>query len=282
MKDFNIDTKQLAIIGTDIGHSKSPAMMNAAFRAMDLNYYYYAMNILTKDFGEVMYGIKKMPFAGLTITIPYKIECMKYLDKIDPLAKIIGAVNTIKISNGTMEGFNTDGAGFVSGLEKDCGITVPDNTFFVIGAGGVARAIATVLASKSPKKLFIANRTYEKAAALAGKLNCHFGERCYPLHLDEGARKYLDQSTVLINATNVGMPPYEALSPIDLTWLRPDLMVADVIYNPRKTRLLTEAERIGCRTVNGQSLLLHQGEIAFQIWTGLKAPSDVMARAVYS
>lgn len=282
MNDFNIDTKQFAIIGTDIGHSKSPVMMNAAFRARHLNDYYYAMNIREEDFGTVMRAIPKMPFGGLTITIPYKIECMKYLDEIDPLAKIIGAVNTIKITDGKMRGFNTDGAGFVHGLEVDCGISVPDNTFFVAGAGGVAKAITTVLASKRPRRIWIANRTYEKATALADKLNTCFEPCCYPLQLNENAREYLDQSTVLINATNVGMRPLEDVSPVDPAWLRPDLLVADVIYNPQKTLLLTKAEQIGCRIVNGQSLLFHQGKIAFQIWTGLEAPGDVMKKAVFS
>lgn len=281
MKDIDINTKLLAIIGTDIGHSKSPAMMNAAFAETGMNCYYYAMNIREEDFGTVLKGISKMNYAGLTITIPYKIACIPYLDDIDPLAKIIGAVNTIQISDGKMKGFNTDGLGFVRGLEVDCGIKVEENSFFVVGAGGVSRAITAVLASKKPKKIYLANRTYAKAEELCENLNREFGPCCIPLVLNEYARPYLDRSTVLINATNIGMAPYEKESPIDVSWLRPDLLVADVIYNPRKTVLLEAAEKTGCRIVNGQSLLLHQGKIAFQIWTGQEAPGEVMAKAVF-
>lgn len=117
MKDITVNTKLAAIIGTDIGHSKSPAMMNAAFQKLGLDAYYYAMNIKEEDFGTVVKGISKMNFMGLTLTIPYKIQILQYLDEIDPLAEIIGAVNTIKIQDGRMIGYNTDGAGFVRGLE---------------------------------------------------------------------------------------------------------------------------------------------------------------------
>ena len=281
IKDITVNTKLASIIGTDIGHSKSPAMMNAAFEACGLDAYYFAMNIKEKDFPDVIRGISKMNYAGLTITIPYKIEVIKYLDEIDPLAKIIGAVNTIKITDGRMKGFNTDGAGFVRGLEVDRGINVPDNTFFVVGAGGVSRAITAVLASKHPKKLYLANRTFQKAKEICDKLNREFEPCCVPHALDETAKPCLKESTVLVNATNIGMPPYDGQSPIDLAWLRPELLVADVIYNPRKTLLLETAEKLGCRIINGQSLLLHQGKIAFNIWTGLEAPGDVMKKAVF-
>lgn len=133
MKDITVNTKLAAIIGTDIGHSKSPAMMNAAFQKLGLDAYYYAMNIKEEDFGTVVKGISKMNFMGLTLTIPYKIQILQYLDEIDPLAEIIGAVNTIKIQDGRMIGYNTDGAGFVRGLEVDCGLMIEDQVYFVVG-----------------------------------------------------------------------------------------------------------------------------------------------------
>lgn len=281
MKDITVNTKLAAIIGTDIGHSKSPAMMNAAFQKTGLDAYYYAMNIKEEDFGTVVKGISKMNFVGLTLTIPYKIQILPYLDEIDPLAEIIGAVNTIKIVDGKMIGYNTDGAGFVKGLEVDCGIHVPDHTFFVVGAGGVSRAIMTVLASKKPKKIYLANRTVSKAEEICTHLNRTFGEICEPLSLDSDLKPYIDQATVLINATNIGMPPYDGQAPIDLGLLHKNLLVADVIYNPRKTLLLQNAESLGCPIVNGQSLLLHQGKIAFHIWTGLEAPGEEMYQAVF-
>ena len=180
IKDIGVDTKLGAIIGTDIGHSKSPAMMNAAYEKLGLDAYYYPMNIKEEDFGDVIRGISKMNYMGLTITIPYKLEVMKYLDEIDRTAEIIGAVNTIKITEGKMKGFNTDGEGFVRGLEADKGVNVAESTFVVVGAGGVSRAIMTVLASRKAavddagreqgipaceKKIYLANRTMKRADA---------------------------------------------------------------------------------------------------------------------
>lgn len=281
MKNIGVNTKLAAIIGTDIGHSKSPAMMNAAFTEKNLDYYYYPMNIKEEDFGTVVKGISKMNFAGLTITIPYKLEIIQYLDEIDRLAEIIGAVNTVKVENGKLKGFNTDGEGFVRGLETDRGVKVSENTFFIVGAGGVSRAITTVLASRKPKKIYLANRTFEKAKEMCDKLNHEVYDCCIPLSLDENIKSYLDQSTIFINTTNIGMPPFDGQTPIDPSLLRKDMLVADVIYNPKKTKILEEAEKLGCRIINGQSLLLHQGKIAFNIWTGLEAPGEVMAEAIF-
>lgn len=284
-KEIGVNTALAAIIGTDIGHSRSPAMMNAAFRRLDMDAYYYAMNIKEEDFGDVIRALPKMNFAGVTITIPYKIEVMQYLDEIDPLAEIIGAVNTIQIRDGRMKGFNTDGEGFVRGLEKDLGVDAAGSRFLVIGAGGVSRAIMTVLASRKagaadPGRILLANRTFSRAEELCGRINETVCSCCVPIGMDE-IRDYIADVDVLVNATNVGMPPMEGQAPLDLSLLRGDLVVADVIYNPEKTALLQEAERLGCRWVNGKSLLIHQGCMAFEIFTGREAPAEDMRKAVF-
>ena len=296
IKDIGVDTKLGAIIGTDIGHSKSPAMMNAAYEKLGLDAYYYPMNIKEEDFGDVIRGISKMNYMGLTITIPYKLEVMKYLDEIDRTAEIIGAVNTIKITEGKMKGFNTDGEGFVRGLEADKGVNVAESTFVVVGAGGVSRAIMTVLASRKAaaddagreqgipaceKKIYLANRTMKRAEELCDKLNKLVCDCCVPVPLDETLAQYIDKADVLVNATNVGMAPQQDMTPVDTAMLHSGMLVADVIYNPRKTKLLEAAEAMGCDIVNGQSLLLHQGKMAFNIWTGLEAPGDDMFKAVF-
>lgn len=281
MPHFDSDTKLVAIIGESISHSKSPAMMNAAFRERGLNYYYDIINVDQKKFGTTIKEIAKRNFAGLTLTIPYKIEILKYLDAIDPLAQVIGAVNTVKIENGKMTGYNTDGMGFVNGLESDCGLQAEGNTFFVIGAGGVSRAIMTVLAARKAKAVYLESRTDEKAAALCQHINTNIRDCCIALPHTADFGPYIRQCSTLINASFVGMPPYEQEIPIDPKLLHPALLVADVIYNPPKTRLLQEAEKCGCKIINGQSLLFHQGKIAFKIWTGEDAPADVMRQAVY-
>ena len=296
IRNIGVDTKLGAIIGTDIGHSKSPAMMNAAYEKLGLDAYYYPMNIKEEDFGDVIRGISKMNYMGLTITIPYKLEVMKYLDEIDRTAEIIGAVNTIKITDGKMKGFNTDGEGFVRGLEADKGVNVAESTFVVVGAGGVSRAIMTVLASRKAaaddagrepgipaceKKIYLANRTMKRAEELCDKLNKLVCDCCVPVPLDKTLAQYIDKADVLVNATNVGMPPQQDMTPVDTAMLHSGMLVADVIYNPRKTKLLEAAESMGCDIVNGQSLLLHQGKMAFNIWTGLEAPGDDMFKAVF-
>lgn len=296
IRNIGVDTKLGAIIGTDIGHSKSPAMMNAAYEKLGLDAYYYPMNIKEEDFGDVIRGISKMNYMGLTITIPYKLEVMKYLDEIERTAEIIGAVNTIKITDGKMKGFNTDGEGFVRGLEADKGVNVAESTFVVVGAGGVSRAIMTVLASRKAaaddagrepgipaceKKIYLANRTMKRAEELCDKLNKLVCDCCVPVPLDETLAQYIDKADVLVNATNVGMPPQQDMTPVDTAMLHSGMLVADVIYNPRKTKLLEAAESMGCDIVNGQSLLLHQGKMAFNIWTGLEAPGDDMFKAVF-
>ena len=293
IRNIGVDTKLGAIIGTDIGHSKSPAMMNAADEKLGLDAYYYPMNIKEEDFGDVIRGISKMNYMGLTITIPYKLEVMKYLDEIDRTAEIIGAVNTIKITEGKMKGFNTDGEGFVRGLEADKGVNVAESTFVVVGAGGVSRAIMTVLASRKAagagepgiptceKKIYLANRTMKRAEELCDKLNKLVCDCCVPVPLDKTLAQYIDKADVLVNATNVGMPPQQDMTPVDTAMLHSGMLVADVIYNPRKTKLLEAAESMGCDIVNGQSLLLHQGKMAFNIWTGLEAPGDDMFKAVF-
>lgn len=285
IRDIGVNTGLAAIIGTDIGHSKSPAMMNAAFQKLGMDAYYYAMNIKEEDFGTVLRALPKMSFIGLTITIPYKIEVMQYLDEMDPLAEIIGAVNTIQIRDGRMKGFNTDGEGFVRGLEKDLGVDTAGSAFLVIGAGGVSRAIMTVLASRksgaaNPGRIYLANRTVEKAQALCDKLNEQVCSCCVPIGMED-IPVYIREADVLVNATNVGMPPMEGQAPLDLSLLRSDLVVADVIYNPEKTALLQEAERLGCRWVNGKSLLIHQGCMAFEIFTDREAPAEEMRKAVF-
>ncbi len=285
IRDIGVHTGLASIIGTDIGHSRSPAMMNAAFEKLGLDAYYYAMNIKEEDFGDVIRALPKMNFIGLTITIPYKIEVMQYLDEIDPLAEIIGAVNTVRIRDGRMKGYNTDGEGFVRGLEKDLGLDTAGSTFLVIGAGGVSRAIMTVLASrrtgcKDPGRIYLANRTIDKAQAICSKLNRQICDCCVPIGLED-IQEYIEKADVLVNATNVGMPPMEGEAPLDLSLLRRDLAVADVIYNPEKTALLQEAERLGCRFVNGKSLLIHQGCMAFEIFTDREAPAEDMRKAVF-
>ena len=282
MKQITATTKLTGVIGSNVINSKSPAMMNAAFASLGLDYYFLPLNIAPADFTDVIGGVAKMNFAGLSVTLPYKIEILKYLDDIDPLAKVIGAVNAIKIENGKIKGFNTDGEGFVTGLEQDRNLVIKDHRYLVVGAGGVARAISAVLASRKPAKIYLTNRTLSKAEELAEQINRDVFPCCEAVPYDQGIKETVAGCSVVINATSAGMAPDIDQSPFDLSFLHTDLkLVADVIYSPLKTRLLEAAERLGCDIINGQSQLYHQGKIAFKIWTGQEAPADVMSAAIY-
>lgn len=282
MQEIGVETKLVAILGDDVGHSKSPSMLNAAFREKKLNYYYFPIDVKPKYLADVVRGISKMNFAGFTLTMPHKIEIMKYLDEIDPLAEKIGSVNTVKIIEGKLIGYNTDGEGFVKSLEIEKNIKCDENIFFVIGAGGASRAITTTLASRNAKKIYIANRTLEKATNLSNIIKEKIGyKNCIPLNLGtDNLIKYVKNSNVIINTTNIGMHPYEDKSPIDTSFLRKELTVADVIYSPDRTVLLQAALEKGCDVINGKGMLLYQGYIAFEIWTGLKAPKVAMKEAL--
>lgn len=282
MQEIGVETKLVAILGDDVGHSKSPRMLNAAFREKELNYYYFPIDVKPKDLADLVKGISKMNFAGFTLTMPHKIEIMKFLDGIDPLAEKIGSVNTVKIIDGQLIGYNTDGEGFVTSLEVEKNIKCDENTFIIIGAGGASRAITTTIALRNAKRIYIANRTLEKAANLSNIIKEKTGYKdCIPLSLEkDNLKEYVDSSNVLINTTNVGMHPYEDISPIDISFLRKELTVADVIYSPKRTVLLKAALEKGCDVINGEGMLLYQGYIAFEIWTGLKAPKMTMKESL--
>lgn len=281
MNKITMMSRLAAIIGADVSHSKSPDMMNAAFAEARMDCYYFPFSVPEEDFDDVVEAIKSLPFMGLTITMPYKVKILRHLDEIDPLAKVIGAVNTVKLDRGRYIGCNTDGEGFVRGLEIDRGINVPDNIFFIVGAGGASKAITTILASRRPQKIYLFNRTFEKAEAICTVVNESVYDCCEPIRLDGNFKKYINKSTVLVNTTNVGTNELEGQSPLDTSFLHKEMLVADILYHPEKTKLLLDAEKLGCRIINGKSLLIHQGKIAFKFWTGIEAPADVMAQQLF-
>lgn len=276
----NHTTKQVDIIGHHISHSKSPAMMNAAFAEKELDYRFGSIDVAPEDFPAVMAGLAREDYAGLTITLPYKIEVIPYLDGLDPLAKLIGAVNAVKVEEGKLIGHNTDGAGFVQALE-DFDVDVSDSTYFVIGSGGVARAILVTLASKHPKKIYVESRNFDHVKKLCAYINDEVFPCCVAIPHEADFKPYLDQCSVVVNASYVGMPPHDGQAPIDTSLLNKNQLVVDAVYNPLKTKLLEDAQALGCRFFNGQYQLLHQGEIAFQLWTGVEAPRSIMHKAVF-
>lgn len=279
--NINISTKLVGLLGYPLAQSLSPLMHNTAFEEYELNNIYLPIEVQPENLKTVVEGMKKMNFTGFNVTIPHKLEIMKHLDEIDEYARAIGAVNTVTINNGAMKGYNTDGVGFLRSFEEGTGEKIENKNVFIVGAGGAARAIAFTLAMNKAKKIYLCNRTVEKSESLCSDINKIFPDSSEAVQMAaDNMNKALSSSHVLINCTSVGMYPNTEHSPIDKQLLFKDLTVCDVIYNPMKTKLLREAEEVGCKTVVGLPMFVYQGVEAFELWTGMKAPVKTMFRVV--
>jgi len=277
MININSKTRMAGLMGYPLSHSLSPDMHNAAFGIKGINNVYIPIEVKPDSFGTVVKAVSEMNFIGFNVTMPYKVEVIKYLDELDQSAKLIGAVNTVRIKDGKLIGYNTDGTGFLRSLKEGLGSDIIGKKIFVLGSGGASRAICMMLALNKVGKIYICNRTYEKAAALSKEINSLFPDStaAIPMEYDE-MKKTIQDVDVLINTTNVGTFPKVDEIPIESSLLNNRLVVCDVIYNPQKTRLLLEAEKLGCKTISGLGMLVYQGAEAFELWTGIEAPVQLM------
>jgi shikimate dehydrogenase len=241
-------------------------MHNSALAQAGLDGCYLAFRV--KDIAAAVSGMRGLGIRGASITIPHKISVMKYLDQVDSLAADIGAVNTVVNQQGVLHGYNSDCAGAIKALAEKTAITGKDVA--VIGAGGGARAVGFGIKQEGGR-LTIINRTREKGERLASDLDCEFN-----LLSEVKQLPY----RIIINATSSGMTPHDDSVPLNTDLLEGGSVVMDMVYNPLKTRFLAEAEKNGCTTVDGVSMFVHQGAVQFELWTGEKAPVDVMRRVV--
>lgn len=271
-------TKVLGIIGDPIEHSVSPAMQNAALKELGLDYVYVPFKAPRNSLSKALHGIKSLGLEGANVTIPHKSSVIEYLDELEPTANKIGAVNTIKREEEQLKGFNTDGLGALRALkEKVDGIE--DKKVLLLGAGGAARAIAFTLA-EIVNDLTISNRTASKAKKLASEIKEKTGMKINHIPLKEkDLGKSIKKSEILINSTSVGMHPNKEETLVTSEIMHSDLTVMDIVYNPMKTRLLREAEKIGANTINGLGMLVQQGAASLEIWTNEKPPIQVMKKA---
>lgn len=281
MKSLTTASKLYVLLGNPLGHTISPPMHNLAFNKLAMDCCYFPVEVSTENLGTVFKGLSKMNVGGMNVTIPHKINIIDYLDELDPVAATIGAVNTVCIENGKTKGFNTDGEGFIQSLEEESGITVKGKRFFIIGCGGAARAISMTLAFKGAEKIFISNRTASKAETLATEIN----EKITPCAeavptTTADQEKVLSGCDVLINSTSIGMHPMVDELPINASLILPKHIVADIVYNPRETKLLQLAKGKGCTTVPGLGMLIYQGVAAFTLWTGMQPPVKEMQEKV--
>ncbi len=275
--EINSETQILGIIGHPIKHSLSPIMHNAVFEKLNLNCVYLALDVEKEKLGTTIDACKALNFIGLNVTIPHKISVIKFLNKVGREAELIGAVNTVKFEKGRAFGFNTDGIGCVKALKGD-GIRIKNKCVLILGAGGAARAIAFQCILEGAD-VSISNRTMEKVVELKDEIGLKLKKEVNVLNFN--LKKHdLEGIDVIINATSIGMHPKTNSTPLDAGLLNQDIAVMDIVYNPIETKLLKDARRRGCKTVNGVGMLVHQGAESLRIWLGIKAPIEIMKKAV--
>ena len=272
-------TRICGIIGDPVDHTLSPPMHNAAFKELNLDFVYVAFRVRKDELKHAIAGAKSLDIHGLNVTMPHKNAVMKYLDEIYSTAKSISAVNTILNDEGRLKGYNTDGLGAIKAL-KENGISLKGKKLLLLGAGGAGKAIA-FHAAQEVEELVILNRTTQKAKKLAEVLRKKFDKKISGNSLSAKIiKEELRDADILVNATSVGMHPNVSRSLVDPSWLRPDLCVMDVVYNPIETKLAKDAKALGAKVISGVEMLVYQGAASFEIWTNHAAPVEVMKQAV--
>ena len=281
-------TGLLALIGSPVGHSGSPAMYNYSFERLGLDYAYVALDIKENEVKAAIDAMRLFHMRGCNVTMPDKVEAAKYMDELSPAAQIIGAVNTIVNDDGKLTGYITDGEGFVNNL-KDHGIDISGKKITVAGGGGAATAIQVQCALDGAREISIFNikdAFFERTLQTAEKIKKAVPEivvNVYDIADTERMTEEITSSDIFANATTVGMKPMENESVVkDLAAFRPGLVVCDAVYNPEETKLLREAKEAGCTCVGGKGMLLWQGVAAFKLYTGMDMPVEEVKEKFFS
>lgn len=272
-------TQFCGVIGNPVEHSLSPAIHNAAFQKLGLNFVYLAWKV--EAIGDAVKGLRALGnFRGASVTIPHKVAVLPFLDQIEPTASHIGAINTIVSQNGKLLGTNTDATGALRAL-KEGNAPLSGEPIVILGSGGAARAIAFALAAEAGiRRMYLLGIDDQERRALASDLMEKTAVQVTDMFLDEPSLKTtLAEASVLIHCTPIGMSPRTGTTCVPTHLLRPSLTVMDIVYNPRETQLLADAKVAGCRTISGLEMFLYQAAAQFERWTGQSAPTQVM-RAV--
>jgi shikimate dehydrogenase len=266
------------VLGYPAQHSLSPKMHNAAFKALKINARYRIFEVEPSKLKIFFETMQKRGIEGLNVTIPYKQTVLSYIKRTTPEARMIGAVNTIKVSGHTLLGYNTDGEGFLQHLKTDLKFDPRGKKIAVLGAGGASRAVCVYLCKAGAQRIAIYNRDRSKIINLMHILNMN-GVCTDLIAASSVADLRIEEADLLVNATSVGMKE-GAPSLVDPRHFHPGLIVYDLVYTRKSTRLLEDAAAKGCRTANGLGMLLYQGMLSFKIWTGRKPSKQVMGKAL--
>jgi shikimate dehydrogenase len=272
-------TQLVGVIGWPVEHSLSPTMHNAAFAALGLDWVYLPLPVYPDHLGEAVRGLRALGFVGVNVTVPHKEAILPHLDDISQAAQVIGAVNTVVVRDGSLYGDNTDARGFIASL-RERGFDPSGTYCAVLGAGGAGRAVVHALADTGALQISVYNRTLSRAKGLCrdmAKFHTNVRFEAIPI---EDVSAIGEETDLLVNTTSLGMWPQvdESPWPGDVP-LPPHLTICDLVYNPGQTLLLSQAQAIGAETIEGLSMLIHQGAVAFELWTGQSAPIDTMRNA---
>jgi len=275
----NFRQELIGVFGYPVDENPTVVIQDAAFAAKGLFWHYLTLLVKPEDLGDAMRSIRALNLKGMNLTIPHKVACIPFLDEVDKSAKLIGAVNTVKNDNGKLIGYNTDGQGFTWALRIE-GVELKDATITLLGAGGAARSIAVETALAGAKKMYIINRNEERGQTLTDLISDNTD--CKTEYIKwEGEAAIPGDIDILVNATSVGLYPDTNVPNIDMSCITNELVVCDGVHNPPETPFLKEAKRLGAaKAISGQGMLVYQGAIGFEIWTGVDAPVEVMMDAL--
>ena len=265
----------VGVFGNPIDENPTGVMEEAAFAAKGLDYRYITMKVEKENLETAMKAIRALNMRGINLTIPHKVNALKYVDELSPEAEIIGAINVVVNNNGVLRGDNSDGKGFLKSV-TDRGIDLTGKTVTILGAGGAARAISVESAMHGAKKINIINVSETRGKELADLLNEKTNAEAEYINWVPGISIPAD-TTLLVNATPLGLyPNVNERADIDYDSIMPDMVAADVVFNDPNTLFLQAAAQRGAMTINGLGMLANQGALNFKLWTGVEAPMDIM------
>jgi shikimate dehydrogenase len=276
----NFKAELVGCFGQPVAENPSGVMIESGFRALGLNWRYLMVEVPPEKLGDAIAGVRAFGMRGINLTIPHKVAVLQYLDETAPDAAVIGAVNTVRRDGDRLIGENTDGKGFLRGVRVDAGIDPKGRRAVVLGAGGAARAIVTELALAGVSDVLVVNRSVGRVQPMVEDLAGRTGA---PIrwHQWNGVYRVPPDADLLVNATSIGLyPDADGMPPVDLDDAKPTLLVCDAVFNPPETRLLAAARQRGLPVLDGLSMLVYQGVIGFQLWTGQDPPVDVMKAAL--
>jgi shikimate dehydrogenase len=276
----NFKAELVGCFGQPVAENPTGAMQEAAFRALSLDWRYLTVEVSPERLRDALSGVRAFGMKGINLTIPHKVAVIEHLDEIAPDAAIIGAVNTVRRDGDRLIGENTDGKGFLRGVRTDAAVDPRSKRVVVLGAGGAARAIVTELALAGASDVLVLNRSLSRGEQMVADL---VSKTQAPIRFEPWPDFYkvADDTDILVNATSIGLyPDVDSMPPVDLRAAQPGMLVCDVVFNPPETRLIRAARQRGLPVLDGLSMLVYQGAIGFELWTGQKAPLAVMKDAL--